>query len=196
MAKNVLITEEVVDDYDGKTLGPDEGRTVHWSIEGEHLEMDLSEANRQLFLADVEKWMRISRPDGKGRRKDEEAKTTGTVTRELGDVPPGPAPKRPAARGKSRAKPEGTSGTKPKRTREQVSGWRIGIRDWAKENGFDVQDKGAMPDEVKAAWDKAHPEVVAAREKAQREKAEAGSEEPNLWSVSDDSTKDQKGTAA
>ncbi|MFD9130021.1 Lsr2 family protein [Kitasatospora sp. NPDC059571] len=30
------------------------------------------------------------------------------------------------------------------------------IRNWAKENGYDINDRGRVPGEIKAAYDKAH----------------------------------------
>lgn len=169
MAKNVLITEEVSCDHCNEGLGQDEGRTDHWSVNGEHLEMDLCAQCQALFEADIEKWVRISRPDGKGYRKEEAAKTTGTVTRSLGDAPPGLPSKRPAPKAKSAAKsrPEG------KRTRQQITGWRIGIRKWAKEQGYEINEKGAVPAEIRDAWDEAHPEIVAAHKREVAAKKQA-----------------------
>jgi hypothetical protein len=178
MAKKVIVTHQAIDDLDGKELGPeDDGKTVHWSIEGEHLEMELSEANRQLFLADMEKWRRISRPDGAPRRKDEAAKPISTTTGPLGELLPDA--KRVAPQGK-KAKAAPTGKAKRDKTR-----WRVGIRTWAAENGIDCPATGRVPRTVTDAWDRAHPKEAAAIHK--KVAAAKGAKEHDLLSMDEDS---------
>lgn len=181
MAKNVLITEEVSCDNCNEGLGQDEGRTDHWSVNGEHLEMDLCAQCQALFEADIERWLRISRPDGKGYRKEEAAKTTGTITRPLGD-PALAAPKRTAPKGKSAAaaKPKGRSKWAEAKARS-----REGIRQWAAENNIKCPPTGRVPKKVTDAWDKAHPEWVAAQKALADEQAEDHSSEFNLLTMND-----------
>lgn len=69
MARKIVY--QLVDDLDGTLLGDGEGETVQFSIDGNDLEIDLSNDHAKLLRAATQKYVNAARVVGKGR------KTTG-----------------------------------------------------------------------------------------------------------------------
>ena len=65
MAQKTVV--QLVDDFDGKELGPNQGETVRVSLDGAQYELDLSHKNAQRLRDDFGKWLDHARKVG-GRR--------------------------------------------------------------------------------------------------------------------------------
>jgi len=48
------------------------------------------------------------------------------------------------------------AGAKPRRSRSTSSSSRGDVRDWARRNGYDVGDRGRVPSDIMAAYEKDH----------------------------------------
>ena len=82
MAQRTIV--HLVDDVDGKELGPGEGETVHITLDGASYELDLSAANAQRLRKDFGKWLSNARKVSKevsGRRSSSDSESQNSAHR-------------------------------------------------------------------------------------------------------------------
>jgi hypothetical protein len=153
MAKKLVTTTHVEDDWDGTHIGPDEGFTVQFSWEGQDYIMDLTAHNKELFDKTMKEMADKACKIGK-HRKGETAKPVGSEVDVYLMPPPQDDKSSKAATGKAATGKAVSFSGQPLQ--------RPGIREWARLNGYQVNPKGGrMTIEVEDAYDAAHPEVNA-----------------------------------
>lgn len=77
MARKVVY--QLVDDLDGTLLGEGEGETVQFSIDGNDLEIDLSNDHAKLLRAATQKYVNAARVVSKGRKSSGRSASTSSA---------------------------------------------------------------------------------------------------------------------
>ena len=126
MARQLI--EQVTDDLDGGKAD----QTVSFSWEGTTYEIDLSRKNAQAFEKALKPYLSAARKAGK---------SGGGAGRRGG----GRGPSRPSSRS-SAARTSSSSSTRD----------LPAVREWAKENGYEVSERGRLSSKVLEAYDEAH----------------------------------------
>jgi Lsr2. len=123
------IVHQLVDDIDGTVLEIGTGETVTFSLDGKTYEIDLTEANaakmREAFAPYIKAGRTVS-VDKPRRGGNRSKKSPAQATRD--------------------------GGTKRKRTRNPETD---AIRTWAKDNGYEVNDRGRVPQAIVDAYNAA-----------------------------------------
>ncbi|MGO2110615.1 MAG: histone-like nucleoid-structuring protein Lsr2 [Pseudoclavibacter sp.] len=86
MARKIVY--QLVDDLDGTLLAEGEGETLQFSIDGNNLEIDLSNDHAKLFRAATQKYVNAARVVGKssGRRTAGRSAASAGPKRDLGAI--------------------------------------------------------------------------------------------------------------
>jgi hypothetical protein len=118
---------EFSDDIDGKVIDVDELQVVSWSWLGVDYEFDTTATNvEKIETARVPLSTLLEKSRKTGGRR-----RVGSSAKAATD--------------------------KPARTTERVGSEQAGaIRDWARQNGYTVSDRGRIPAEIATAFDEAH----------------------------------------
>jgi hypothetical protein len=125
------IIHQLIDDLDGSEIQDGAGESIEFSVRGVEYSIDLSKANAVKFDKALKPYVSAARKrSDTGRR----AKTTATRHSNTG-TPPRKGPKRSQA-----AAPE------------QLDA----IREWARQNGYEVSSRGRIRAEVREAFEAAH----------------------------------------
>jgi hypothetical protein len=120
------VTVQLVDDLDGATT--EDISTVTFGVDGASYEIDLSDANANRLRATLADFVAAARRTGGRRTTTRRQRTTATAT--------------------TTAAPVARSVNSREHTRA--------VRDWARQNGFDVGDRGRIPTNVVDAFEAAH----------------------------------------
>ncbi|GGA74918.1 Lsr2 family protein [Pseudoclavibacter endophyticus] len=84
MARKIVY--QLVDDLDGTLLAEGEGETIQFSIDGNDLEIDLSNDHAKLFRAATQKYVKAARPVGKSGRRGPGRSAQSGPKRDLGAI--------------------------------------------------------------------------------------------------------------
>lgn len=118
---------EFSDDIDGKVIDVDELQVVSWSWLGVDYEFDTTATNLQLIETGRLPFSTVLEKSRRTGGRRRVASTAKAVADE------------------------------PAKTTARVGSEQTGaIRDWARKNGYKVSDRGRIPAEIAAAFDKAH----------------------------------------
>ncbi|WP_128645009.1 Lsr2 family protein [Rhodococcus sp. BS-15] len=118
---------EFSDDIDGKTIDVDELQVVSWSWLGVEYEFDTTATNLEKIETGRVPFSTVLEKS----RKTGGRRRVGASAKAVAD--------------------------KPSKTAARVGSEQAGaIRDWARKNGHTVSDRGRIPAEIAAAFDKAH----------------------------------------
>lgn len=123
----------LTDDYDDVELKPGQGQMVTFSLQGQSYEIDLSDKNLKKLQSDLAGWIDKARP-ASNVRGSRAAAGAGRATGRR-------------ATGSGRA--AGTS-------RAAAAGESQAIREWARENGHQVSERGRISAEIREAYTQAH----------------------------------------
>jgi hypothetical protein len=118
---------QLVDDLDGTTA--DDISTVTFGVDGAHYEIDLTDANANRLRATLADFVAAARRTGGRRTTTRRQRRTATATT-------------------TAAAPVARSVNNREHTRA--------VRDWARQNGFDIADRGRIPTNVVDAFEAAH----------------------------------------
>lgn len=128
MARQLI--EQVTDDLDGGKAD----QTVSFSWEGTSYEIDLSKKNAQAFEKALKPYLSAARKAGSSGGSRSRGRS-------------GRASSRPSSRSSSRKSTSAASKT----SRDLGA-----VRSWAKENGFEVSERGRLSSQILQAYDSAH----------------------------------------
>jgi hypothetical protein len=135
------VVTQVVDDLDGRELGPDDGETVMFGVDGVSYEIDLSSKNARKLRGALEPFIAA------GRRTSR--RTSGRGSGRGG----GRGSERGGVAGGARGRRSGGRGAMAPRSRPEVSREeRALIRAWAQANGYVVSARGRISGEVIEAY--------------------------------------------
>ena len=126
MAKQISV--QLVDDIDGTVIDEEAGESIEFSVSGVDYVIDLKSKNATEFHRKVDYYIEHATRVGGRKRKTSPATATAAAV-----APPkvGAAAKRD-----------------PSQTRA--------IRQWASDQGYDINDRGRIPADVRDAFDAAH----------------------------------------
>lgn len=134
-----------IDDLDGTVIDGDNGETIRFQIRDDVYEIDLSTFNALQFRAHISPYVEAARHlDG----------PTGLVA-DPSDVCP--LPERCVEHDPDRHQEEVETAA-----RKLLSGRKLHIRLWARENGYVLASRGRVPADVVAAYEQAMDEAEAA----------------------------------
>jgi hypothetical protein len=100
--------------------------TVRFSIDGEDIEVDLTDDNATMLREALQPFKDAGRPVTKKPSSKKKPTTSGTA--------PAPSQKKASVSAKDK------------------DAQNAEIREWARNNGFDLSERGRIPDHVKDAW--------------------------------------------
>ena len=123
-------TTTLVDDLDGGEAD----RTVRFGLDGVEYEIDLAESNIEDLASALAPFVAAAR-----------RAPTGTRARRVPAA--GPSPTRPR---------QARSAPSTRNSRTSTRGGTATIREWATANGFNVGERGRIPDAIKQAWAEAN----------------------------------------
>src|SRR5699024_3391344 len=114
MAKQTYV--QLIDDIDGTVLGPDNGESVSFGLDGKTYSIDLSETNAQGLRSALKKYIDHATTVKGSRRASRAAKSNGS-----------------------------------RRSAQELKH----IRQWARDKGYTVADRGRIRSEILDAYDTA-----------------------------------------
>lgn len=134
MAQRTIVT--YTDDLDGS----DANDTVKFSLDGTDFEIDLSDTNEQKLRDALAPFVGAGRKV-KAKRGRKSTGGSETVAKAAGGS-------------ETKKSGSGNSATAAKRAHNQA------VRTWARENGWDVPNRGRVAKEIVEAYEVAHPQLA------------------------------------